>query len=318
MTKLASAIDHFKTAKTLSGRAEKTLEQYEYVLSNFGEYLDCNPNIEDIDKNDVRGFIQHLLDRDLSQSTVAIHHRVLRSFFNWLLSEKELESSPMRSIQEPTTPNQFPRILSQEQVDTLLNSARERIDCWSGLRNFAMIITFLDMGLRRQELIDAQLNNLNLEGRSLKVNGKGAKDRRVHFGQATARIIKKWLKVRESIRAEIKPNTVFIGQNGEKLKCRNVNRLIERMQDRAGLHDCNISPHVLRHTSATMAVENGMDPFSLKRQFGWENMQSAMKYIHITGKRLSETFKKNSPIDNMGKGYNRNNDRNDRGEWVSR
>lgn len=317
MGKLTQAIASFKSAKRLGGRAEKTLEQYDYVLGGLKEHLEEDVDVKSVTKNDIRRFLQHLFDKDLAKTTVAIHHRVLSSFFNWLVAEGEIQETPLENVPEPTTPRQFPRILSADQVDQLVESLRERLDCWSGYRNYAMIVTLLDVGLRRQELIDAKINDLNVEEHTLKVNGKGAKDRRVFFGKETASVLRKWLTMRDSIKATVQPDTIFIGMNGKKLKPRNVGRLVERMQKRANLEDTKLSPHVLRHTSATLNVKNGMDAFSLRRQFGWENMETAMKYVHMTGGRLAEKMKDASPIDNFYEGYTRNNKRDDQGRWVS-
>jgi integrase/recombinase XerD len=139
----------------------------------------------------------------------------------------------------------------------------------------------------------------------------------VFFGSETASVLRKWLTIRDSIKPTVKPTTIFIGQNGKKLKPRNVGRLIERIQTRAGLEDTKVCPHVLRHTSATLNVKNGMDVFSLRTQFGWENMETAMKYVHMSGSRLAEKMKDASPMDNLYDSYKRNNKRDERGRWVS-
>ncbi len=94
-------------------------------------------------------------------------------------------------------------------------------------------------------------------------------------------------------------DTIFISQNGDKLKKRHVGRVITRIQEKAGLEDIQVSPHVLRHTAATFAVQNGLGPFSLKRQFGWEQMSTALKYVHMSDKALQESYSTSSPMDNF-------------------
>lgn len=317
MNKLSAAIDDFVSAKTLEGRAEKTLDQYEYVLSSLGEYLGKNPEIGEVTKNNIRGYLKHLKDRGLAASTVAIHYRVLNAFFNWQVDEGNLNASPMENISEPDTPDKYPRIISQEQVDKMLEVERQRINEWAGLRNFTMMMVLLDMGLRRKEFVNAKIKDLDMEGRNLKVNGKGAKDRRVRFGKTTKRLLRKWLKVRGGpLSAEVHVQTIFIGRYGKKLKPRNILRLLKRIADRAGVDRDEVSPHVLRHTSATMAVENGMDNFTLKQQYGWSNIKTAMKYVHMVGRRFDKGYKGKSPMDNFSRQQQTN--RNDRGEWVER
>ncbi len=224
----------------------------------------------------------------------------------------------MINVSEPKSPKKYPRIFEEKHVEQLLDSAKERRGCWSGLRNLTIVMTFLEIGLRCQELIDAKLKDLDLEGQSLKVHGKGSKDRRVVFGEKMARILRRWLRVRDDIKPEVRADTIFVGTNGLKLKPRNVSRLITRMQRRAGLEDIKLSPHVLRHTSATMAVKSGMDAFTLKQQLGWENMETALRYVQMTGKRVEEAFGKSSPMDSFEGSSGQKRKRNDRGEWVSK
>ena len=180
----------------------------------------------------------------------------------------------------------------------LLQAAKNRQREWANKRNHTMLIVFVDMGLRLSELINAQLDDLDKKRRSLKVRGKGAKDRKVFFGKRTFRALKKWLRVRDNVERAW-DDTVFIPQNGEKLKKRNIQRLISRIQKSAGLEDVKISPHVLRHTAATLAVQNGLDTFSLKTQFGWEQIDTALKYVHLSGKTLQENYRNCSPADTL-------------------
>jgi len=318
MLKLSEALDEFESDKTLGGRAEKTIQQYNYVLNGFGEYLGGNPPIGSIDKGDIREFLTSLKQNNYSEATVGIHYRVLNAFFNWVVREGELAESPMANISEPKSPKKYPRVLEEKHIKQLLSSAKERRGCWSGLRNLTIVMTFLEMGLRRQELLNAKLRDLDMEGQSLKVHGKGSKDRRVVFGEKMAQMMRKWLRVRDNINPTIQADTIFIGTNGLKLKGRNVARLITRMQRRAGLEDIKLSPHVLRHTSATMAVKNGMDAFTLKQQFGWENIKTANRYVHMTGERLQDTFNKTSPLDHFGEVKEDDRGRNSRGKWVNK
>lgn len=318
MLELSTALDQFTTVKTLAGNSEKTIESYEYAIGGLGEFLQDDPDVSEITTDDIRNYYQHLLEeRELSKTTVAIQHRTLQSFFNWLVSEDKLEEAPTDTVQEPKTPKRYPRVLEQKHVDQLFDSMKERINTWVGLRNYVMVMFMLDTGVRRGELIGASLQDLNLEGLYIKVHGKGAKDRRVYFGRRTRMMINRWLRVRESIKAEIEDETLFIGMNGERLKDRNVNRLINRIQDRAGLNHIKVSPHVFRHTSATMAIENGMDPYALREQFGWEDIQTSFRYLHMTGKRLKEAYRKTSPMDHYEPESVRKR-RNKRGEWVNK
>ncbi|MBS3765371.1 tyrosine-type recombinase/integrase [Candidatus Bipolaricaulota bacterium] len=295
---LTEAIDDFKLRGKVEGRADKTLQQYDYVLGRFSEKLSGDRNLNSLEAKDIREYLAYLMDDGLADTSVAIHYRVLRAFFNWSVSEGYIAESPVNEINEPKTPDKFPKTLDQDEVEKLLDTARNWRRTWAGYRNFTMLVTFLDTGLRLKEFLNARLENLDLEQRSIKVEGKGAKDRRVYFGKNNYRCLRHWLKMRREIE-NIIDETIFISQNGDKLKRRHVQHIISRIQKEAGLEDVQVSPHVLRHTAATLAVQNGLDAFSLKRQFGWEQMSTALKYVHMSDKALQESCRNSSPMDNL-------------------
>lgn len=295
---LIEAMEQFKYASRVEGKAKKTLEQYNYVFKKFLDYLQEDPEIKTITPQQIRGFIQKLRDEELAITTVSIHYRVLRTFFNWLLGETLLEESPLSNIKQPKTPNKFPRILNLEQTKQLINAAEERKHAWAGNRNYCIVKCFIDMGLRLNELTAAKCSDLDFQERTLKVYGKGAKDRMVFFGLETYKSLRKWISTRED-KGEPLEDTIFISQNGDRLKHRYVQRIITKIQERAELQDTKVSPHVLRHTAATLAVRNGMEPFALKRFFGWEKIETAMRYVHMNNKAVKQSFRKSSPIDNL-------------------
>lgn len=295
---LDEAINDFTLMAKVDGRSEKTLDLYSYVFKNFSHHFHQSKLLREVKAKDIRGYLANLMDRDLKNTTVAIHHRVIQTFFNWLVAEGKLQKSPTKNIDEPKTPNKFPKVLNEEQIEKLLYTAKNWRKTWAGHRNFTIIVTFLDTGLRLSELVNALLDDLSLKNRSLKVHGKGAKDRTVYFGRRTHRCLKQWLESREKI-SNIWDETLFISQQGEKLKKPHVQRLITRIQRKADLQDIQVSPHVLRHTAATLAIQKGLDPFSLKRQFGWAQMKTALRYVHMSNKALQESYRKSSPIDNL-------------------
>ncbi|MFB6290156.1 MAG: tyrosine-type recombinase/integrase [Candidatus Bipolaricaulia bacterium] len=282
----------------VDGRSEKTLNLYGYVFENFLEQCSEALLIGDIEPKDIRKYLAFLMDEGLKNTTVAIHHRILNAFFNWLVEEGKLKKSPTRRIDEPNTPDKYPKILNSEQIEDLLYTAKNWRKTWAGYRNYTIILTFLDTGLRLNELVNAKLEDLDLEKRSIRVHGKGAKDRKVYFGKRNYKCLKRWLRMRED-KGKVWEDTVFISQQGEKLKKRHVQRAITRIQKQAELDDTQVSPHVLRHTAATLAVQNGLDPFSLKRQFGWEQMRTALRYVHMSDKALQESYRNSSPMDNF-------------------
>ncbi len=295
---LDEAVEDFTLMAKVEGRADQTLKLYDYVFENFAESLGEETPIGDIEKRDIRKYLADLMDDGLKNTSVAIHHRVLNAFFTWLVDDSYIKKSPTKEIKEPKTPSKFPKCLDEEQVDKIFEAAKSRKREWSGYRNYAMLIVFLDTGLRLDEFVNATLEDLDMKRRSIKVHGKGAKDRKVFFGKKTFNCLRHWLRIRNKV-DKVWDDTIFISQNGDKLNKRNVQRLITRIQKRANLEDIQVSPHVLRHSSATLAVQNGLDAFSLKRQFEWEQIRTALRYVHMSDVALQESYRHSSPMDNM-------------------
>lgn len=226
---LKDAIEDFILMAKVDGRADKTLQTYDYVFKKFLKYLNEDILIGDLKAKSIRKYLAHLMNEGLKNTTVAIHHRVLNAFFNWLVEDGQLVEAPTKRIDEPKTPDKFPKVLDVDQIKQLLCTAKNWRKTWAGYRNFVMIVTFLDTGLRLNELVNMKLEDLDLKRRSIKVHGKGAKDRNVYFGKRTSSCLRHWLRIRDSV-DKIWGETVFISQNGDKLKRRHVQRLITRIQ----------------------------------------------------------------------------------------
>lgn len=237
-----------------------------------------------------------LQERGLKKTSVAIHYRVLQAFFNWLVREGYSQWAPTEPIREPRTPKQFPFILSDIQVAALLRVAEKDSKTWAGYRNYTIVLTFLDVGLRLTELLSLELGDLSLVHRSLKVHGKGAKDRICFMGSKLTKAMRRWIDLRGH---QAYDDAVFIDRKGERLKPRYVQQIISRLGKRAGLEGVRVSPHTLRHTAATLAVRNGLDVFSLQRLFGWERVETAMRYVHMSGEALRRSHAKASPVDRL-------------------
>lgn len=294
---LTGAMKQYVLMARVDGRARKTIELYHYVFDSFTEFIN-DPPLSEVNTASIRSYLASLKDRGLKKTTVAIHHRVLQALFNWLVEEGYLKRAPTDRISSPRTPKKFPYVLDDQQVSTLLNLAKAKSKSWVGYRNYTIVVTFLDVGLRLNELINLELGDLSIPNRSLKVHGKGAKDRICFMGSRCHKTLRRWIKMRSS-QGRIWDDTVFIYQRGERMKHRYVQQIIADLKEDAGLEGVRVSPHTLRHTAATLAVQNGLDVFSLKRQFGWEQVDTAMKYVHMSGRGLQEAFSRASPVDRI-------------------
>lgn len=265
---------------------------YHWTFQRLRDFLGEDPVLEQIHTSLLRSYFSWLLtEHDYKPVSLKMHYEVLHAFFVFAHHERLISANPLDGIPKPKTPKLFPFMLDETQIAALLHVANK-----SSLRNYAMLLLFLDCGLRLNELITARLADVSLTQRSLKVHGKGAKDRIVYMGARTTKALRRWIEIRG-----FRPgyaDTVFIDRKGESLKRRWVQQIIARIGKRASL-SARLSPHKLRHVSATLAVKHGMDTFTLQRLYGWENVQTAMRYVNAANPALREAHAKASPVDRL-------------------
>ena len=169
---------------------------------------------------------------------------------------------------------------------------------WEGFRNYVILLTFLDTGIRLSELLSLTLKDINLNKRSLLIHGKGGKDREVYMGKTLTKEFNKWIKKRGYFPYEDK---VFITRQGYGLKKRGLSQIIERLAGKAPIQGVRCSAHTLRHTFATNFIRNGGDVFSLQKILGHSDIQTCMIYVHMGGKQLQEAQLRFSPVDRMNR-----------------
>jgi integrase/recombinase XerD len=289
---LAHAAESFLLALTVSGRSRQTIELYRRSLDGLIGFLGDRP-ISDVSPNDLRAFLAHLGGK-VNAVTVGIRWRSIRAFFNWLHREGLLAESPAKRVQAPKTPKQFPNVLNDAQVQALIRTAKARAKTWATYRDYVIVLTLLDCGLRVSELRGLTINDLDLANGVFKVTGKGSRERRVYFGRRLARVLREWLARRT---LSLPGDALFCTRQGYPLNRHELVHIIHRIAKSAGIARC--SPHTLRHTFATMFIRNGGDPFALQRLLGHSDISTTMIYVHMAGTALREAHAKASPVDRL-------------------
>jgi site-specific recombinase XerD len=291
---LAEAKELFRIFCQSRALSRRTLEIYGDAILEMERFLG-GPDAPLPSRADMQRFSAHLLyERNLKPTTVSIKLRAIRSFLNFLLREGLVEENPMYGLPLPKVPKKFPRILTPDQVAALLRACDTRT--FSGIRNKAMILVFLDCGLRLKELIALNVGDVNLLTRQILVReGKGGKERVVYFGSVTEKALSRWIKVR-GYAPPFAP--FFCTKDGGRLDRRNVQRILERLAKRAGLQGVKVSPHRLRHTSATLFVAFGGPLPALQELLGHSSLRTTEIYLHLAGS-LREIHAMASPADKL-------------------
>jgi site-specific recombinase XerD len=221
--------------------------------------------------------------------------RSIRVFCNFLAREGLVDVSPFEGVEIPRVPEAYPKVLSEAEITKLIKVCKG--SSWLDVRNRAILLTFLDTGIRLSELVQLDLADVNLGAFSLRIRrGKGGKERHVFMGRTLFRAMRRWLDARGYTSFQ---GALFVTRKGTRIDRRNVQRTIERIARRAGLNGTRVTPHLLRHTFATHYIKNGGDPFSLQRILGHSDIKTTMIYVNLAGASLREAHARASPVDRL-------------------
>ena len=309
--------------ETIKGHSKKTVEEYYLDLRTFFRYLKLSRGmvprsteledvpIDDVDLALVRsvtlsdiydflGFLSrdravHANSRNssygLNAASRARKIATIRSYYKYLYAkEKLLDENPVKDLDSPKLVKTLPRYLSLEESVSLL----EHVDGKNSLRDYCILTLFLNCGLRISELIGLNLSDVRED--SLRVLGKGNKERIVFLNGACASAINAYLPVRAASAANTP--ALFISSRRERISRSTVHSLVKKHLQEAGLDSSKYSAHKLRHTAATLMLQNGVDVRTLQELLGHEHLNTTQIYTHVENESLREAAMR-SPLAGM-------------------
>ena len=243
-----------------------------------------------------------------SASSAAARSRklsALRMFFKYMtVSEKVIELNPAADIESPKKKKSLPKHLSVVESKDLLHSVVADEESKNRDRDYCIITIFLNCGLRLSELAGINLSDIDREMRSLRVVGKGNKERIVYLNDACKSALSAYLLVRARDMTNIRDkdkNALFLSRLGRRISVKTVQWLVYKYLDKAGLSYKHFSTHKLRHTAATlMYQEGGVDVLTLKEILGHSELNTTQIYTHVSDRRLEEAVE-NHPLANIMK-----------------
>lgn len=232
-------------------------------------------------------------NRNLNAKTRSRYLSSIKSFYRYLLSHKKvIDKDPVSEIEFPKTAERLPCYLTTEESIKLLNSIDRNSANYE--RDYCMITLFLNCGLRLSELVNIKLTDIRND-KTIKIVGKGDKQRMVYLNEACVESLNTYLNVRSNADVVIiDKDKLFISpQTGKKLTPRRVEQVVTDNLRRAGLSDMGFSTHTLRHTAATLMYQNGVDVRTLKDVLGHRNLSTTQIYTHLNKEQLREASELN-------------------------
>jgi integrase/recombinase XerC len=270
-----------------------TIRAYGEDLAQFAAYLEralgrpARP--ADVDHLLIRGFLAELHERGLRKVSSARKLAALRTFFRWLCREGEIEASPARLLLTPRRERRIPSVLEEAQVESLLDVPGDSL---AAVRGRAVLELLYAAGMRCAELVALDAAELDMDGRQVRVLGKGRKERIVLFGARAQKALREWLPLRGTLRP--KTDALFLNARGGRLSDRSVRKLVaQRVAATALQRRC--SPHTLRHSFATHLLARGADLRAIQELLGHASLSTTQRYTHVDTRQLLEVYRRSHP-----------------------
>ena len=294
-----TSIENFKNYLKLErGLSMNSIESYEFDIIQFKNFIIEN-SINESPKKCSSSTVKRYLYKNFSNKKSRSQARsisALKSFFNYLLFEGEIHSSPINDIESPKIENKLPEVLTEDEIKRLISSVN--LDSEFGQRNKTIIEVLYGTGIRVSELIELKLSNIFFKESILKVTGKGNKERFVPLGKIAIIEIKKYLNNRDKLKINSKfSDILFLNRYGRQLTRSMIFKVINDSSKNAEI-DKKISPHTLRHSYATHLLKNGADLRTIQLILGHESITTTEIYTHLDTFHLEDVLKKYHPREN--------------------
>jgi site-specific recombinase XerD len=275
--------------------AEKTRRAYGVdlaQLAGWAEAHDLEPG--DVDHRTLRRFAGVLSERGHSKSTVARKLAAVRAFYRHMVERGELEASPADLVSSPKPERYLPRVLRADEVAAVLDSIPQSGPLQA--RDRAMFELAYAAGLRAEEIVNLDLDDMDPDREEVRVSGKGGRTRLVPAGEPAWRALERYLsRARPRLERRTAPEpALFLSRTGRRLSTSDVRsrlaRYVRRIADGAG-----VSPHTLRHSFATHLLEGGADLRTIQELLGHASVSTTQTYTRIESKRLRRVYAEAHP-----------------------
>ena len=311
-TQLDNLIQGYRLYARTEGKSPKTIEITTTAVTTLRDFLEAkefSTDAYEIGTLELREFILHLKqvkafehhrfvkpqEKGLSGHAINCYLRAVRAFWSWLVREEVILSNPFAKVRIPKAPTKVIPTFSENQIQNLLGVIHTSTP--AGFRDWTMILTLLDTGLRASELINLGLEDVNLNDGIVKVYGKGAKERVVPIGARVQRAIWKYLQRYRPQPSNPLCHNLFLTQIGEQITVNRLEAIIKNRGKRARIEGVRCSPHTFRHTFAISYLRNGGNVFSLQRILGHESLDMVRNYLNIATSDLQAAHQRYSPVD---------------------
>lgn len=279
-------IDYLRFERKYS---ENTISSYKRDLNKMNIYI--KKEFTKLNKKDIQNYIQKL-SKEENTSSVSRCISTLKSFYKFLEINKYTNSNPLTTITNPKTQKKLPKVLSEEEIDKLLDI---NLNTNFDYRNKAMLELMYSSGLRVSELVNLKVNDIDLVNSSVRIFGKGSKERIIPLNDYATIALKNYiLYYRTSLFKHGENNYLFLNNHGNKMTRQGFFKILSKIAKEKNIKT-ELSPHTLRHSFATHLLKHGADLRSIQELLGHSDISTTQIYTHITEERLQKNYEEFHP-----------------------
>lgn len=275
--------------KVVKKHSDLTIKNYEIDLRHFYEYQKGNIYIN---KELINNYLEELYEQKLSKSTISRKLSALRTFNNYLLDKNIIKENYFTDFKNPKKESRLPKYVKDSDIDKMFLIPDTRTPL--GKRNLTIIKLLYATGLRVSELVNIQLKDINLQDRTIRVFGKGSKERIVIFGYHSKEAINDYIKNGRIFLDKKSSSYLFLNKDGNRLSDRYIRKIIDDIIIKASI-EFHVSPHMLRHTFATVMLNNGLDLVSVKNLLGHSSLNTTSIYAHVSEEQIKKVYNSAHP-----------------------
>lgn len=267
-----------------------TIESYRQDICEFLEYIEENRiKVYKINYDEIREYLKYLSDKKDTNATISRKISALRGFYKFLQNNNKMDSNPFSLINLPKKEKKLPRFFYYNELEELFNTPK--LNTPLGQRDRLILEMLYATGVRVSELVNIKLSDIS--NRTIKILGKGNKERIVRFGDYCDEILKMYLNDGH-YKLNGSSEYLFLNNNGGKLTDRGVRYILDRIIAKTTIEK-KISPHMLRHSFATHLLNEGCDILTVQELLGHESLTATSIYTHVTNDRLKDVYFRTHP-----------------------
>ena len=283
------------STNTINSYRKDILQLENYISIKFQKNI-CIKNA--LSKEVFDEYLIYLYDKEYKPATLARKLSSVKSFLIFLEDEKIINSNPVKYLKFPKLERKIPKTLNQEIIDTMLDNSKNL-----SLRDSTIIELIYATGIRASELINIKITDIDFNEATLRILGKGSKERIIPIHDLALKLISKYWKNEifnhnkkvNNKNIKFNRNLLFLNVQGEKLTRQGLWYIIKNISKKLGLDINNVSPHILRHTFATHLLYNGVPLRHLQELLGHSNISTTQIYTHLSDQYIESEYSKFSP-----------------------